>query len=99
MSKALLSTDATVLAKTEIEASDGKIVLRNAQDAEPIIERNKRWQSEGQGVGKNYRHVAQLPLVVYFDLQKRGILDDPKKFDAWLNDSDNRFFRVWTGKL
>ena len=101
MSKVLLSTDIPVLAKTEAEISDGKIVLRNAQDAEPILERNKQWQSDGQGIGKVHRHVASLPLVTYFDLQKKGYFKpgNEKLLDAWLNDPENRFFRVWTGRV
>ncbi len=101
MTKRLLATDLPVLAKTEIEHADGTLTIRNAQDAEPIIERNKRWQSEGQGVGKHFRHAATLPLVTYLDLEKRGYFKrgNEKLLSAWLNDPDNRFFRVWPGKV
>jgi hypothetical protein len=101
VSKILLATDLPVLAKTEAEISDGKMVIRNAQDAEPILERNKRWQNDNQGDGKNFRHAATLPLVTYLDLEKRGFFrpGNEKLLSAWLNDPDNRFFRVWRGKV
>jgi hypothetical protein len=101
MSKRLIATDAPILAKTEVEASDGKLVVCNTQDAEPIVERNKRWQSEGQGVGKNFRHVAHIPAIVYLDLEKKGYFKpgNEKLLSKWLNDPDNRFFRVWGGRI
>jgi hypothetical protein len=36
---------------------------------------------------------------VYYDLKRRGIADDPKKFKQWLNDRDNRVFRTRAGTL
>ena len=101
MSKILLATDPLVLAKTEAETDGGKIVVCNTQDAEPIIERNKRWQNDGQGAAKNFRHAATIPLVVWLDLEKKGYFKpgNEKLLTAWLNDPDNRFFRVWTGRV
>jgi hypothetical protein len=43
--------------------------------------------------------VASIPLPLYFDLKAKGIVDDPKKFKEWLNDSDNRHFRMRPGKV
>jgi hypothetical protein len=100
MSKILLATDPLVLAKTEVEYDDGgKMTIRNAQDAEPIVERNKRWQNDDQGKGKTFRHVAHIPLVTWLDLEKSGIARDDKAFAKWLNDPDNRAFRVWRGRI
>ena len=101
MSKSVIATDSLILAKTEIEESDGKLTIHNVQDAEPIIERNKRWQNEGQGVGKHFRHAAHLPAMVYLDLEKRGFFKpgNEKLLSTWLNDPDNRYFRVWRGRV
>lgn len=43
--------------------------------------------------------VASIPLVVWADLVKRGIADDPVALKRWLNDPDNRYFRTAPGKL
>ena len=43
--------------------------------------------------------VAEIPLVVYQDLMKRGIVEDDKKFRRWLNDRDNIHFRTRPGKI
>ena len=44
-------------------------------------------------------HVAQVPMVIYHELQKKGILNDQKAIKAFLNDPDNRFFRTRPGKV
>lgn len=101
MSKSVLATDSLILAKTEIEESDGKLTIHNVQDAEPIIDRNKRWQNEGQGVGKTFRHAATLPAIVYLDWEKKGYFKpgNEKLLARALNDPDNRYFRVWRGRI
>jgi len=44
-------------------------------------------------------HVAQIPMPIYFQLKDQGILDDDKRFRAWLNDRDNNVFRTRPGKV
>ena len=38
--------------------------------------------------------VASIPLSVYYELKRQGIVDDQKAFKKWLNDPDNRVFRT-----
>ena len=52
--------------------------------------------SSGWGEG---RRVASIPNIVWEELQRNGIADDPKKLKAWLNDPDNRAFRTRPGKV
>jgi hypothetical protein len=53
---------------------------------------------------KGYR-VARLPNIIVHQLAKKGILNhsgkvlDKPKFFKWLNDPDNRHFRIYTGRL
>ena len=53
---------------------------------------------------KGYR-VARLPNIVVHQLAKQGILAlngkvlDKTRFFRWLNDSDNKHFRIYTGNL
>jgi hypothetical protein len=100
--KRLLAVDLPVLAKTEIEESDGKIFIHNTQDAEPIVEDNKILLSSGEDgytASRSMRRVASLPTLLWLDLKKKGIVDDPKRLAAWLNDPDNRFFRTAPGRI
>ena len=43
--------------------------------------------------------VASIPLSVYYDLKRQGIVDDQKAFKKWLNDPDNRVFRTREGTV
>lgn len=49
-----------------------------------------RWKGD-------WHHVASIPGNVLYALRAEGILDDDKAFDRWLNDPDNRVFRVKAG--
>jgi hypothetical protein len=44
-------------------------------------------------------HVARLPMVVYHELKRKGIIDDPAAFKRWLNDPDNKVFRTRPGRV
>lgn len=69
------------------------------QDVDDVVEFNKAQFNEQHGRWGEFTKVASLPLVVYHDLQKKGILDDRKAFKRWLNDPDNRFFRTRPGHV
>jgi hypothetical protein len=49
--------------------------------------------------GKDFRHVAEVPLVVYQQACREGWASDMKAWKKWLNNSDNKVFRTWQGKL
>lgn len=54
-----------------------------------------RWDdSKPMGV-----HVARLPLTIYYDLLKRGILRDPVEMKKWLDRPENDVFRTRKGRL
>lgn len=77
--------------------------IEEVQDVEPLIEMAKASYNGFDGARArwhdDWNHVAALPPVIYADLQKRGILDDPDALKAWLNDSDNRAFRTRPGRI
>lgn len=81
----------------------GMFCIESRQDVEPLVERNKALfnavdGSRGTWKG-DWHHVASLPPVILYDLQQKGILDDPERLRKWLNDSDNRVFRTRPGKV
>jgi len=77
----------------------GEYVIETQQDVSAIAERNKREFNETPNRYRDVNKVASIPLNVYYDLKRRGIADDPKKFKQWLNDRDNRVFRTRAGTL
>lgn len=80
---------------------DGTYSTWSEQEVGPLLEanlarRNATKRRDRWGLGK---HVAELPMVVYLDLQKRGILDDPQAFARWLDSDAALPFRTAVGSL
>lgn len=85
--------------------SDGSVVLENQQDITEIVESNKReFNSINErtpfGVRKHaMRRVASIPNVIYWAPWFQEIVNDAKALRRWLNDRDNRVFRVFPGRV
>jgi len=85
---------------------DGRFAVDSAVDVEPIIEQNKDLAPLQDGKWKdNDNLVASIPLPIYFGLLKEwrakglGALDRQKALHRFLNDPDNKLFRIKAGKL
>lgn len=83
------------------DAEKDEATIETVQDVSSIVELNKidLTQSENTGWKGEFHHVARIPLSVYYDLKAQGKLDDEAFMKRWLNDSENRFFRVKEGKV
>ena len=96
-----------------VDEAEDKIHVENYQakaDIKEILDANKVAQNEGAyksnvlKEAKGYR-VARLPNIIVHQLAKQKIMSpngdilDHVRFKRWLNDSDNRAFRVWTGTV
>lgn len=78
------------------------LIIRE-HDASPLLAINQRqanafdkhqngWKKHG------WQHVARLPPAVAARLRRIGLLNDRAAFDVWLNERDNRKFRVDDGR-
>lgn len=76
-------------------------VLSREQDVTEIIKENKDLynDSDKRDPYGHWNKVASIPMVLYYDLKEKGILDDPKALKKWLNDPDNRAFRTREGTV
>jgi len=81
----------------EFATEDNKVVYHTTQDIAPVIEHCKALSENKPG--KDLRHVAEVPLVVYQKACREGWANDMKQWRKWLNHSDNKVFRTWQGKL
>lgn len=85
------------------DEADQKFYIEEKMDVEPLIDYAKAsyngFDERARWGNDPLHHVAALPPVIYADLQKKGILDDPDRLKAWLNDRDNRMFRTRPGRL
>ena len=89
---------------------DGGFTIEEKQHIQEVLDINKAKQNEyrkGSLIGNTQKHwqgVAEIPTLVYMDLMKK--FGDPhnnpesqKKWKAWLNDIDNRYFRTSGGNV
>lgn len=85
---------------------DGNYFIETKQDITGIIESNKNQFNAIDEKAKwgEWAKIASLPNVVVDDLNKQGIMRgyavlDEKRFRAFLNNPDNRFFRTRPGQV
>jgi hypothetical protein len=84
-----------------------EFTLTREQEVSPLLDLNLRKFNDTPGRFGNdmLHHVASIPLTLLPDLEKQGIMTaagrilDDKKLRAWLNDRDNRAFRVRMGRV
>ena len=83
------------------DPTDDKFYIETQQDVTDVVESAKRANNliDERARWGNVAHVARIPNTIFFQLQKQGIVDDPKAFARWLNDPDNRVFRTRPGKV
>ena len=99
----------TGITKTILHSDDseGKIHIETTQDVQPVLEENKIRRNLGEfhNKKKEWYHAASIPLVVVQQLVKKGIMHphgavkDKARFKKWVNDPDNRAFRIWQGNV
>jgi hypothetical protein len=99
----IIWTNPVLGTRTYLDTDAEDIVLVTVQDVEPTIEANKAALNNVAdrrfGDGKL---VARIPMVTLMQLMRDSglpfhVLLDERKFNRWLNDSDNRYFRTWPG--
>lgn len=79
---------------------DDTAYIETVQDIGDTLDANKAQYNDAERGWQGGMHkIADIPMPVYFDLKKRGILDDEQRFAAWLNDPANRHFRTKPGKV
>lgn len=85
----------------EYDAGEDAYVIRHGQTLDKLIDANKADYNDDKkrmtdGLGQK---VASIPLHIYFELRKQGIVQDRKAFKRWLNDPDNLYFRTAPGRI
>lgn len=109
--KISLDSGANVIkSKIHLDEGEKKIHIEDSQDVSEIISNNKRdaideaYKLKGFQDAKMYK-VASIPLIVVQELAQKGIMGvngtikDPVRMKKWLNDPDNKHFRIYKGNL
>ena len=80
--------------------NDGDMVVETHNNVvHDLIAQNERERIEGPPKWGDGRKVASIPLDLYYDLKRRGIIDDAKKLKQFLNDSGFNKLRTFEGKV
>jgi len=90
--------DFTAKLVTENLDDDGVYYIHTKQNVQPVID-GVKMLSETTTPGKDFRHVAEIPMVVVQKAMREGWFNDNAKIKQWLNDPDNGVFRTWKGKV
>jgi len=79
---------------------DGTYVSEDVVDIEPTKDLNRKLFNDAPTRWKDTNnHIASIPLPIYFDLKRKGVVADRKAFLKWLQDPDNSVFRVRPGRF
>jgi len=76
---------------------DDKMICHTKQNIQPTLDYVKNLSEYKPG--KEFRHVAEIPMVIYQQMVRDGSINDKKALKKWLNDPDNRLFRTWKGRI
>jgi hypothetical protein len=92
--------------KTSVYEADNKLIIENSQDISAVLESNKSRYAATDERAKwsEFEHIGWIPDSVIIELNRQSILRgyavvDEKKFKAWLNNPDNRYFRSRPGRV
>lgn len=73
------------------------VIIETVQDCTAIVEAVKA--ERDLPTGKDWRKVAMIPMCFFDKAAKEGWLHDDAKWHRFLNDPDNKAFRVWGGRM
>ena len=80
------------------EADDSFTIVEEA-DVTQLLEWNKRLYNEAPERWNDGASAARLHATVRARLEREGILHDEKAYKRWLNDPDNRGWRIRPGRI
>lgn len=79
--------------------------IQDKTDVEAIIEANKALLDQDRGLGKDIRRVASIPGAILAELRQKwraqglGWEERQAAMKKWLNDPDNKAFRVTSERV
>lgn len=94
--KGLLDATADKLEIAHVE--DGKLTIEERYDIEPTLDAARLSRDMDAGSGKDMRLAAHVPQDVLDRAFREGWYHDPKAWKRWMNDPQNKPFRVWGGR-
>ena len=89
-----------------VDSDTGLPLIIKTQNVRPITEANKlranaidrHQQRKRRLKGAGLTQVAEIPIVIWHQLEVEGITRDRTRLLKWLSERDMRFFRVDDGR-
>jgi hypothetical protein len=82
---------------------DDSYVLHSQQDIQPVLDANEQMRrhftSARDPHGEWGSFAGRIPAVIWDELVRKGIAFDDKALLRWLQDPDNRAFKIHPGRL
>lgn len=73
--------------------------IQIVQNVDGVLETVRKFRENGaDSKTKELRHLAEVPMAVYLRACQEGWANDQKAWKRWMNDPDNRAFRVNEGR-
>jgi hypothetical protein len=99
--RTLISSNPLTKRKTIMASDVDAVRIYTEQDVTDVVEDNKAHfnNTDERAPWGELTRIASIPTSIYYKLKREGIIDDKKKFRAWLRDRDNLAFRTRPGKI
>lgn len=81
-----------------VQARDGKVVVNELEDCEPVLEAAKRL-GDLEPAKEPFRHAAYIPRHVLNRAYREGWFNDEEAWKKWANDPNNKHLRTWKGRM
>jgi hypothetical protein len=94
----LLDSSGGVLRWVSTTPGNDSVVVTDEQEVGDILRANAR-DADVDQTGRHFRLAARIPLSIINKARAEGWLHDEQKWRDFLNDPDNRAFRVWPGRI
>lgn len=79
---------------------DDRFAVETVYDVQAIKDEATRVRNDSPANWHGVHHlVAQIPMPLYQQLRSQGIVQDPTRFKAWLNNPENAIFRTKHGRV
>jgi hypothetical protein len=93
--KRLLSKEGRVTQYAHLDGDD--LHIETIEDCQPLVDAAKILADKTPG--KDFRLAAIVPGEVFNQAFREGWLHDKAQWKKWMNDPDNKRFRVWGGRM
>lgn len=79
----------------------GRVTLETIQEVQPILDDAQRDYNSVDERARwgEFQRVGTIPMPLYMQLRREGILQDPKALAKFFNDRDNLKLRTRPGRL